>query len=83
MEKRIDFIENSLQKGMEHLYKEGLNTKNADIIANCLRTYSAIDRVKEAERMFRVHIVHPFMVRVRLSYPPTLRSLAHNIIYYT
>ncbi len=43
-EQRISFIENSLQRGMEHLYKEGLNTKNADIVANCLRTYAAIDR---------------------------------------
>lgn len=53
---------------MEHLYKEGLKTKNADIVANCLRTYSAIDRVKEAEFMFRVHIVQPFLDKVSFTH---------------
>lgn len=61
MDKRISFIENSLQRGMEHLYKEGLNTKNADIVANCLRTYAAIDRVSEAEMLYRVHSARPFL----------------------
>jgi len=82
---RISYIENSLQRGMDHLYKEGLNAKNADIIANCLRTYAAIDRqiataffclrllslsylhrVKEAEMLYRVQSVRPFMEKVCL-----------------
>jgi hypothetical protein len=53
---------------MEHLYKEGLNTKNTDIIANCLRTYAAIDRVGEAEMLYRVHSARPFLEKARTTW---------------
>jgi hypothetical protein len=43
---------------------EGLKTKNADITTNCLRTYAAIDRIAEAEAMFRNHIAAPFLEKV-------------------
>ncbi|KAL6064293.1 Conserved oligomeric Golgi complex subunit 2 [Balamuthia mandrillaris] len=64
LSKRIFFIENSLQEGMQRLFTEGLSSKNEDIVANCLRTYAAIDRVKEAEELYRKHVVEPFVQKV-------------------
>lgn len=72
---RIGFIENSLQRGMEHLYREGLATKNVDIVANCLRTYAAIDRVSEAEMLYRVQFVRPAMAKVASPSPKTSHSM--------
>eukprot|EP01114_Cavostelium_apophysatum_P023937 TRINITY_DN9192_c0_g1_i1.p1 TRINITY_DN9192_c0_g1~~TRINITY_DN9192_c0_g1_i1.p1 ORF type:complete len:750 (+),score=180.22 TRINITY_DN9192_c0_g1_i1:104-2353(+) len=64
MEPRISFIENSLQNGLERLFREGLNSKNPAIISNCLRTYAAIDKISHAESLYRKWVVAPFAQKV-------------------
>jgi len=79
MSKRITFIENSLQREMEQLYKEGLRTRNLDIISNCLRTYAAIDRVQEAEHVYRIQFVRPALQQ-RVSGDGGLSSFLEEIL---
>ena len=57
MESKIQYIENNLQMGLEGLFKEGIYTKNKNIISNCLRTYSAIDKIEEPQILYRKWIV--------------------------
>ena len=67
MEPRIAFIENNLKNGLERLFHQGLQSKNLNIISNCLRTYAAIDKVNEAENLFRQWVVLPLATKVPTS----------------
>lgn len=53
-----------MEKALERLFKEGLFSKNLNIISNCLRTFAAIDKVPQAEAMFRNWFVKPFAQQV-------------------
>jgi len=64
MEPRIIYIENTLQTGLERLFKEGLTTKNDNIVDNCLRTYAAIDKMSEAENLYRKWFLQPFTSKI-------------------
>jgi len=63
-EKRITFIENSLGTGLEKLFYQSLTNKNSNLLSSCLRTYSAIDKMKTAEELFRTWIVRPFSSKI-------------------
>jgi len=39
--------------GLETLLKQGFQSKKINIISDCLRAYSAIERTQEAEGLFR------------------------------
>lgn len=61
---RIANITTTLQYSLEGSFLEGLNTGNADILRQCLRTYALIDKIRDAENLFRQHIVRPYMEEV-------------------
>ncbi|KAI8482591.1 Conserved oligomeric Golgi complex subunit 2 [Branchiostoma belcheri] len=58
---RIAAITTTLQHSLETSFLEGLRTSNRDILRQCLRTYATIDKIKDAEALFRQTIVKPFM----------------------
>lgn len=61
---RISNIRTTLQYSLEGSFREGLDTSNADILRQCLRTYALIDKIRDAENLFRQHIVRPYMEEV-------------------
>ena len=61
---RIANITTTLQYSLEGSFLEGLDTKNMDILKQCLRTYALIDKIRDAEMLYRQHIVKPFMEEV-------------------
>jgi len=58
---RIASITSSLQYNLEGSLVEGLENKNVTILRQCLRTYATIDKIRDAEALFRQHIVKPYM----------------------
>ena len=64
MEQRIARIETMMKDILEKLFVESVTKKEEDIIANCLRTYVAIDRIHEAEDLFKSSFVLPFLSTV-------------------
>jgi hypothetical protein len=61
---RIANITSTLQFSLEGLFLQGLETSNMDILRQCLRTYATIDKMRNAENLFRKHVVAPFMEEV-------------------
>ena len=50
-----------LQYSLEDSLREGMETGQVDILRQCLRTYATIDKMKDAENLFRQYIVKPYM----------------------
>ncbi|XP_072266342.1 conserved oligomeric Golgi complex subunit 2 [Pyxicephalus adspersus] len=65
---RIAGITAMLQRSLESLLLEGLQTSNVDIIRHCLRTYATIDKTKDAEALVGQVLVKPYIDKVGL-YP--------------
>lgn len=61
---RIASITSTLQYSLEGSFLEGLDHNNIDILRQCLRTYALIDKIKDAEYLFRKHVVQPFMEEI-------------------
>lgn len=61
---RISRIETTMQEGLEALFCDGLENSDSDVISNCLRTYAAIDRITDVEKLFLVKKVDPFLQSV-------------------
>ncbi|KAL4237416.1 Conserved oligomeric Golgi complex subunit 2 [Mactra antiquata] len=61
---RISNITTTLQYSLEGSFLEGLDTGNVDILRQCLRTYALIDKIKDAETLYKQHIVKPYMEEV-------------------
>lgn len=61
---RIAHITTTLQHSLQDSFLEGLDTGNADILRQCLRTYGLIDKIKDAESLYRQHTVKPYMEEV-------------------
>lgn len=61
---RIASITSTLQYSLEGSFLEGLDHNNTDILRQCLRTYALIDKIKDAESLFRKHVVRPFMEEI-------------------
>ncbi|PIO36619.1 hypothetical protein AB205_0012590, partial [Aquarana catesbeiana] len=58
---RIAGITAMLQRSLEGLLLEGLQTSNVDIIRHCLRTYATIDKTKDAEALVGQILVKPYI----------------------
>ncbi|CAI9568393.1 unnamed protein product [Staurois parvus] len=61
---RIAGITAMLQRSLESLLLEGLQTSNVDIIRHCLRTYATIDKTKDAEALVGQILVKPYIDEV-------------------
>ncbi|XP_013396594.1 conserved oligomeric Golgi complex subunit 2-like [Lingula anatina] len=61
---RISAITTTLQFSLEGSFREGLERKNPEILRQCLRTYATIDKMKDAEQLFRQYTVKPYMEEV-------------------
>ena len=61
---RISGITLALQSGLEAKFREGLNTSTSAVIHDCLRTYATIDKMRDAENLFRSYVVKPYMEEV-------------------
>ncbi|EDV23691.1 uncharacterized protein TRIADDRAFT_26404 [Trichoplax adhaerens] len=56
---RIDSISRTLKSSLDRLFEEAVGGGQTDSLARCLRTYAAIDKVQEAETLFRNMVVKP------------------------
>ncbi|XP_073527539.1 conserved oligomeric Golgi complex subunit 2 [Phyllobates terribilis] len=61
---RIAGITAMLQRSLEGLLLQGLQTSNVDIIRHCLRTYATIDKTKDAEALIGQVLVKPYVDEV-------------------
>ena len=64
LESRITFIETTLQRSLEQLFREGIAKRETTTISDCLHTFAAIDRIQNAENIFRQVIVDPYVRKV-------------------
>lgn len=64
---RIASITTTLQFSLEGSFLRGLDSGNVDILRQCLRTYALIDKMKDAESLYRQHIVKPYMEQVGIT----------------
>ena len=61
---RIAAITVTLQHSLERSFEESLETGQADVLRQCLRTYATIDKMRDAEALFRKIAVKPYMDEV-------------------
>ncbi|EDO48495.1 predicted protein, partial [Nematostella vectensis] len=61
---RIASITITLQKKLEDAFQEGIKSNQFDLLARVLRTYAIIDKIKDAELLFREVLVKPYMNEV-------------------
>lgn len=61
---RIANITTTLQYSLEGSFLEGLESEDVGVLRQCLRTYALIDKIKDAENLFRQHVVKPYMEEV-------------------
>lgn len=61
---RIANITSTLQISLEGHFLEGLDTGNTEILQQCLRTYTLIDKIQDVENLFRQEKVRPYMEKV-------------------
>lgn len=66
---RIANITTTLQYSLEGSFLEGLEQEDVAMLRQCLRTYALIDKIHDAENLFRQHIVKPYMEEVRINLP--------------
>ena len=62
---RITNITTTLQYSLEGSFLEGLEQEDVGMLRQCLRTYALIDKIRDAELLFRQHVVKPYMEEVR------------------
>ncbi|XP_048732279.2 conserved oligomeric Golgi complex subunit 2-like [Ostrea edulis] len=61
---RIANITTTLQYSLEGQLLEGLQKGNLQVLHQCLRTYALIDKIKDAENLFRQNVVGPYMEEI-------------------
>lgn len=61
---RIAAITTTLQYSLEGSFLSGLETSNTGMLRQCLRTYALIDKTRDAEDLFREHVVRSYMEQV-------------------
>lgn len=54
----------TLQKKLEAAFQEGIHSGQFDLLARVLRTYAIIDKIRDAELLFREVVVKPYMNEV-------------------
>ncbi|KAL0843278.1 hypothetical protein Bca101_016523 [Brassica carinata] len=64
LEKRIQSASVLFDSSLRRCFIDGLNSRDSDVIYNCLRAYAATDNIKNAEEVFRTTIVAPFIHKV-------------------
>ncbi|KAM9316008.1 conserved oligomeric Golgi complex subunit 2 [Gastrophryne carolinensis] len=84
---RIAGITAMLQRSLESLLLEGLQTSNVDIIRHCLRTYATIDKTKDAEALVGQVLVKPFTDEVIVeqyvnSHPNGLQVMYNKLLEF-
>eukprot|EP00040_Diaphanoeca_grandis_P037914 m.251337 g.251337 ORF g.251337 m.251337 type:complete len:737 (-) comp33894_c0_seq1:176-2386(-) len=57
---RIKRITTTLQDALERTFRKGIEADDIDILRQCLRTYSIIDKIDEVQILFRDLVVAPF-----------------------
>ncbi|KAL8600040.1 hypothetical protein ACOMHN_039273 [Nucella lapillus] len=61
---RIANITTTLQYSLEGSFLEGVEQEDMAMLRQCLRTYALIDKIRDAENLFRQHVVRPYMEEV-------------------
>jgi hypothetical protein len=61
---RIAGITMTLQYGLEASLREGLTSGSVDVLRECLRTYATIDKMRDAENLFRTCVIKPYMEEI-------------------
>ncbi|XP_040285369.1 conserved oligomeric Golgi complex subunit 2 isoform X2 [Bufo bufo] len=84
---RIAGITAMLQRSLEGLLLEGLQTSNVDIIRHCLRTYATIDKTKDAEALIGQVLVKPYIDEVIVeqyvqSHPNGLQVMYNKLLEF-
>ncbi|CAJ0943149.1 unnamed protein product [Ranitomeya imitator] len=84
---RIAGITAMLQRSLEGLLLEGLQTSNVDIIRHCLRTYATIDKTKDAEALVGQVLVKPYIDEVIVeqyvqSHPNGLQVMYNKLLEF-
>ncbi|KAM5163878.1 conserved oligomeric Golgi complex subunit 2 [Mantella aurantiaca] len=84
---RIAGITAVLQRSLESLLLEGLQTSNVDIIRHCLRTYATIDKTKDAEALVGQILVKPYIEEVIVdqfvqSHPNGLQVMYNKLLEF-
>ncbi len=67
----------TLQHSLERSFEESLELGQADVLRQCLRTYATIDKMRDAEALFRKIAVKPYMDKVCLFYIHVERLTEH------
>lgn len=57
--KKTDKICEAMMSGLDDMFLKSLKMKDVSSIAHCLRTYAALDKVHEAEMLYRKNTVAP------------------------
>ncbi|KAM3931166.1 conserved oligomeric Golgi complex subunit 2 [Leptodactylus fuscus] len=84
---RIAGITAMLQRSLEGLLLQGLQTSNVDIIRHCLRTYATIDKTKDAETLVGQVLVKPYIDEVIVeqyvqSHPNGLQVMYNKLLEF-
>ncbi|XP_041469208.1 conserved oligomeric Golgi complex subunit 2-like [Lytechinus variegatus] len=58
---RIAAITVTLQHSLEKSFREGLEAGDTNVLRQCLRTYATIDKMRDAEALFRQIAVKPYL----------------------
>lgn len=58
---RIAAITVTLQHSLEKSFREGLEAGDVNVLRQCLRTYATIDKMRDAEALFRLIAVKPYL----------------------
>lgn len=74
---RIANITTTLQYSLEGSFLEGLEQEDVGMLRQCLRTYALIDKIRDAENLFRQHVVKSYMEEVISEI--FLRSNSHGL----
>lgn len=57
---RVALITSKLQANLESTFQQGISSKLPEVVLRCLRTYALIDKIADAEILFRNSVVEPF-----------------------
>ncbi len=84
---RIATITTTLQFSLEGSFREGLQTGNVDVLRQCLRTYATIDKMRDAENLFRIFTVKPYMEdvineRFVANHPQGLKGMLSTVLEF-
>lgn len=61
---RISEITGNLQRRLEELLIQGINSSEAALLHRCLNSYALIGKTKDAEKLIQAHLVRPYMAQV-------------------